>query len=98
MAQPRVWHGGTDPRTVLRFPGAIPQQDEHPTPKPVPLSEESIRAFSPARGLVLDSFAGPRPTLIAAERTGRTRCAVELEPRYRDATLAQWEALTGSQA
>ena len=95
VGKPRIWNGGTDCRNVLRFPKAIPQQDDHPTPKPVPLLEELIRCASPTRGLVLDPFAGSGPTLIAAERTGRTCHAVELEPRYCDIVLARWEALTG---
>lgn len=96
--QPKVWHGGTDRRNVLRFPKAIPQADDHPTPKPVPLLEEIIRAAAPAQGRVLDPFAGSGSTLIAAERTGRTCLAVELEPRYCDIVLARWEALTQAKA
>lgn len=98
MGKPRVWHGGTEARNVLRFPRAIPQSDEHPTPKPVPLLEELIRAASPTRGLILDPFAGSGPTLIAAERAGRTCYAVELEPRYCDTIVARWEAHTGEAA
>ena len=96
--KPRVWHGGTDQRNVLRYAKAIPQSDDHPTPKPVPLLEEIIRAAAPSRGVVLDPFAGSGPTLIAAERSGRICLAAELEPRYCDIILARWEALTGSQA
>jgi len=92
--QPKVWHGGTDRRNVLRFPKAIPQADDHPTPKPVPLLEEVMRAAAPAQGRVLDPFAGSGSTLIAAERTGRTCLAVELECRYADIVVARWEALT----
>ncbi len=98
VGEPRIWHGGTEARNVLRFPRAIPQSEEHPTPKPVPLLEELTRAASPTRGLILDPFAGSGPTLIAAERAGRTCYAVELEPRYCDIILARWEALTGSKA
>jgi DNA modification methylase len=97
VGKPRVWHGGTEERNVLRFAKAIPQSDDHPTPKPVPLLEEIIRAAAPSRGLILDPFAGSGPTLIAAERTGRTCYAAELEPRYCDIIVARWEALTGSQ-
>jgi len=96
--QPKVWHGGTDKRNVLRFPKAIPQADDHPTPKPVPLLEEIIRAAAPAQGRVLDPFAGSGSTLIAAERTGRTCLAVELECRYADIVVARWEALTQQKA
>jgi len=98
VGKPRIWHGGMGCRNVLRFPKAIPQQDDHPTPKPVPLLEELIRAAAPTRGIVLDPFAGSGPTLIAAERTGRIGLAVEIEPRYADIMLARWEALTGSTA
>jgi DNA modification methylase len=96
--RPRVWHGGTEQRNVLRFPKAIPQQGDHPTPKPVPLLEELIRCAAPARGLVLDPFAGSGPTLIAAERTGRICLAAEIEPRYADITAARWEACSGGKA
>jgi DNA modification methylase len=98
VGRPRVWHGGTDRRNVLRFPRAIPQSDDHPTPKPVPLLEEIVLAAAPARGTILDPFAGSGSTLIAAERTGRTCLAGELEPRYCDIVLARWEAVSGGKA
>jgi DNA modification methylase len=98
VGQPKAWYGGTEKRNVLRYPRAIPQADEHPTPKPVPLIEELIRASAPSRGLILDPFAGSGPTLVAAERTGRTCFAVELEPRYCDIVLARWEALACDKA
>jgi DNA modification methylase len=98
LGKPRVWNGGTEARNVLRHAKAIPQRDEHPTPKPVPLLEELIRAAAPSRGLILDPFAGAGPTLVSTERTNRTCFAVELEPRYCDIILARWEALTGGSA
>jgi site-specific DNA-methyltransferase (adenine-specific) len=85
----------TEKRNVLRYAKAIPQGDDHPTPKPVPLLEEIIKAAAPSRGLVLDPFAGSGPTLIAAERTGRACYAAELEPRYCDIVVARWEAISG---
>lgn len=96
--KPKTWNGGTALRNVLRYPKAIPDSEQHPTPKPVPLLEELIKACCPTRGLVLDPFAGSGSTLIAAERTGRTCVAAELEPRYCDIALARWEVLTGEQA
>ncbi len=98
VGKPRVWHGGTDRRNVLRFPRAIPQAGDHPTPKPIGLLEEIIRAAAPARGVILDPFAGSGSTLIAAERTGRVCLVAEIEPRYADIILARWEALSGSKA
>jgi len=96
--KPTTWNGGTELRNVLRFPKAIPDSEQHPTPKPVPLLEELVKACCPTRGLVLDPFAGSGSTLIAAERTSRSCVAAELEPRYCDITIARWEALTGAQA
>jgi len=83
---------------VLRLPRAIPQSDDHPTPKPVPLLEEIMLAAAPARGTILDPFAGSGSTLIAAERTGRSCLAAELEARYCDIALARWEAISGGRA
>ena len=37
-------------------------------------------------------------TLIAAEKTDRKARLIELEPRYVDATITRWEALTGRRA
>jgi len=96
--QPRSWYGGTEKRNVLRYPRPIPGPHEHPTPKPVPLFEELIRASVPPGELILDPFAGSGPTLIAAERTGRTCLALEIDPRYCDIVLARWEALAGDKA
>jgi len=98
VGRPRVWHGGTDRRNVLRFPRAIPQSEDHPTPKPIPLLAELMLSAAPARGTILDPFAGSGSTLIAAERTGRTCLAAELEPRYADIVLARWEAVSGARA
>jgi len=98
VGRPRVWHGGTGKRNVLRFPRAIPQSEDHPTPKPIPLLAELMLSAAPARGTVLDPFSGSGSTLIAAERTGRTCFAAELEPRYCDIVLARWEAVSGGRA
>jgi hypothetical protein len=47
----------------------------------------------------LDLFASLGSTPIAAERTGRTCLAAELEPRYCDIIVARWEAaLSGGRA
>jgi len=66
--------------------------------KPIALLEDIIRAAAPSRGLLLDPFAGSGSAPIAAERTGRTCYAAELEPRYCAIIVARWEALSGSKA
>jgi DNA modification methylase len=52
-----------------------------------------------ARGdIVLDAFLGSGTTLIAAERTGRRCCGLELDPAYVDTAVRRWQALTGGTA
>ena len=70
----------------------------HPTAKPVALVADAIRDASHRGGIILDPFGGAGSTLIAAEKTGRKARLIELEPRYVDATIRRWEALTGRRA
>ncbi len=49
-------------------------------------------------GLVLDSFLGSGSTLIAAERTGRICCGIELDPVYVDTAIQRWQRYTGGTA
>lgn len=70
----------------------------HPTAKPVALVADAIRDASHRGGVILDPFGGAGSTLIAAEKTGRQARVIELEPRYVDATIKRWEALTGRRA
>jgi DNA modification methylase len=70
----------------------------HPTAKPVALVADAIRDASHRGGIIQDPFGGAGSTLIAAEKTGRKARLIELEPRYVDATVRRWEALTGRRA
>jgi DNA modification methylase len=68
----------------------------HPTVKPVRMVSDAILDGSRRGAIVLDGFAGSGTTLLAAERTGRVGCGLELEPRYVDVAirrLAQHAAL-----
>ena len=70
----------------------------HPTAKPVALVADAIQDASRRGGIILDPFGGAGSTLIAAEKAGRKARLIELEPRYVDATIKRWEALTGRRA
>ena len=70
----------------------------HPTVKPVALVADAIRDCSRRNDVVLDAFGGSGTTLIAAEKTGRRACLIELDPLYVDVTIRRWQALTGQQA
>ncbi len=70
----------------------------HPTVKPVRLVADAILDSSRRGDLVLDGFAGSGTTLLAAERTGRIGCGLEIDPRYVDAALRRLEEHAGLEA
>ena len=43
----------------------------------------------------LDAFLGSGTTLIAAERTGRRCCGIELDLLYVDTIIRRWQAYAG---
>ena len=51
-----------------------------------------------ARRVVLDAFLGAAQPVIAAERVGRRRYGIELDPPYVDTIIRRWQAFTGDEA
>ena len=74
------------------------RSEEHPTMKPPELIERAIANSTKQDGVILDGFGGSGSTLIAAERTGRSACLMELDPRYVDVIVKRWETMTGEKA
>jgi DNA modification methylase len=70
----------------------------HPTVKPVAMVADAIVDGSARGDVVLDAFLGSGTTVIAAERTGRRCCALELDPGYVDTAIRRWQTLTGDKA
>jgi len=70
----------------------------HPTVKPVAMVADAILDCSARGEIVLDAFLGSGTTLVAAERTGRRCCGMELDPAYVDTAIRRWQALTGGSA
>lgn len=70
----------------------------HATPKPVELCVDAILDVSQRGDTVLDIFLGSGTTLIAAEKTGRACCGIEIEPRFVDVVIRRWKQLTGQEA
>jgi DNA modification methylase len=56
---------------------------------------DAILDCSSRGDLVLDAFLGSGTTLIAAERTGRTCCGIELDLLYVDTIIRRWQAYAG---
>lgn len=67
----------------------------HPTLKPVALMADLILDSSAEGDVILDPFGGSGTTLIAAERTARTACLVEIDPGYVDVIVKRFEEATG---
>jgi len=71
---------------------------DHPTIKPVALVADAIRDASKPGDIVLDAFLGSGTTMLAAERTRRVTCGIEIEPGYVDVAIERWERMTGGEA
>jgi len=74
------------------------RSEDHPTMKPVALVARALVNSSTRGDVVFEPFAGSGTTLIAAEQTGRTCYAVELDPAYVDVICTRWQTLTGNAA
>jgi DNA modification methylase len=70
----------------------------HPTVKPAAMVADAILDCSKRGGIVLDAFAGSGTTLIAAEKTGRRGCGIELDPYYVDTTIRRFSEVYGLSA
>ena len=47
---------------------------------------------------VYEPFSGSGTTIIAAEMTGRSCFAIEIDPAYVDVAVLRWQAFTGETA
>ena len=70
----------------------------HPTVKPVAMVADAVLDGSARGDIVLDAFLGSGTTVIAAQRTSRRCCALELDPGYVDTAIRRWQAFTGDKA
>jgi DNA modification methylase len=70
----------------------------HATQKPVQLFEIPITNHTVPDDAVYDPFVGSGTAIIAAQKLGRTAYAMDLDPRYVQATITRWEAFTGQRA
>jgi hypothetical protein len=70
----------------------------HPTVKPIALVSDAMRDCTRRGDVVLDTFAGSGPTILAAERVGRRARGVEIDPRYVDVAVRRWQQFTRKDA
>ena len=71
---------------------------DHPTVKPTAMLEDALLDLTNRGDIVIDPFLGSGSTLIAAHKTARICCGVELDPLYVDVIIRRSEAATGKPA
>ena len=101
------WQGDRRQTTVWDVPNLNPfggsrdgenAVSGHGTQKPVRLWERPILHHTTTRDTLYDPFCGSGTAVIAAEKTGRTCVAMDLDPQYIHVTRTRWEAFTGQRA
>ena len=78
------WYDETDriENIIRHIPKIIPQQTDHPTPKPLALAAHFIALHTQIGDLVFDPFMGGGSTAEAAKKMGRRFIGIELEERW----------------
>ena len=101
------WQGDRRQTTVWDVPNLNPfggsrdgenAVSGHGTQKPVRLWERPILHHTTTRDTLYDPFCGSGTAVIAAEKTGRTCVAMDLDPQHIHVTRTRWEAFTGQRA
>lgn len=88
----KVWTPHPDGRIagdVWRFPTLAgrrfrDEKVDHPTQKPLALTDRIVQHFSPPDGLIVVPFAGSGTECVSAARNGRRFWGCELNPNYVD--------------
>ena len=92
------WHGDRKQSTLWQIKARDDSGHGHSTQKPVECMRRPIENNSSPGQAVYEPFCGSGTTIIAAEMTGRTCHAIELNPAYVDVSVKRWQQFTGKQA
>ena len=99
--RPASWRGDRSQSTVWEIAGMNPMGGGHElklghgTQKPIACMRRPLENHD---GDVYDPFCGVGTTLMAAEQLSRRGYAIEIDPRYVQASIDRWEAFTGQRA
>lgn len=91
------WCGARDQGDIW-FVNKPPGNDLSGTMKPVELVERAVCNSTAVNDIVLDPFAGPGSTLIAAEKCCRRARLLEIHPACVDVIVRRWQQYCGGQA
>lgn len=92
------WHGDRKQSTVWDIPARDDAGGGHGTQKPVECMRRPIVNNSSPGQAVYEPFSGSGTTIVAAEQTGRSCLAMELDPVYVQQAIDRWEEFTGQKA
>jgi len=87
------WSGDRKQSTVWTIPARDDDGHGHGTQKPVECMRRPIENNSSPGQAIYDPFCGSGTTIIAAEMTGRSCFAIEIDPAYVDVAVLRWQAL-----
>lgn len=90
------WYSDRKQTTLWNFDK--PQRNAiHPTMKPIALVAYPIRNSSAPGALVIDFFSGSGSTIMACQQIDRVAYAMEIDPKYTDATVFRYRAMFRNQ-
>ena len=92
------YDGGRKQSTLWQIEKPRKSETGHSTQKPVECMKRPIENNSSPGQAVYEPFSGSGTTIIAAEMTGRSCHAVELNPAYVDVAIKRWQDFTGQTA
>jgi DNA modification methylase len=92
------YEGGRKQSTLWQIEKPRNSETGHSTQKPVECMQRPIENNSSPGQAVYEPFSGSGTTIIAAEMTGRSCHAIELNAAYVDVAIKRWQQFTGQQA
>jgi DNA modification methylase len=92
------WSGDRKQSTLWSINARDDDGHGHGTQKPVECMRRPIENNSSPGQAVYEPFSGSGTTIVAAEMTGRSCFAIEIDPAYVDVAVLRWQAFTGEDA
>src|SRR5882757_5810589 len=92
------WSGDRKQSTLWTINAREDDGHGHGTQKPVECMRRPIENNSSPGQAVYEPFSGSGTTIVAAEMTGRSCFAIEIDPAYVDVAVLRWQAFTGETA